>query len=68
MLGTNAEAKRISQYSLQIECPQCGKNMILQIGFTGDPKNNRLECIECHSEIGLLVPGPIVDGPFPVPN
>lgn len=65
MLGAEGEAARLSQYSMRIECPQCGKKMILQIALTGDPKNGALDCIGCHSEIIPLVPGPIVGGPFP---
>jgi len=68
MPATESEPVRVTQYSMQIECPQCGKKMILHIGLTGDPKNNPLECIACHSEIASLVPGQIVGGPFPVTN
>jgi hypothetical protein len=68
MLRTETDLTCIAQYSLQIECPQCGKRMILHIGLTGDPKNGVLDCIGCHSEILPLVPGPIVGGPFPATN
>lgn len=68
MFGTESEPKRISQYSIRIECPLCGKKMILHIGLTGDPKNGVLDCIGCHNEIIPLVPGPIVAGPFPATN
>lgn len=68
MPATESEPREVPQYSMQIECPQCGKKMILHIGWTGDPKNNPLECIACHSEIVSLVPGQIVGGPFPVTN
>ena len=53
---------------MRIECPKCGVKMILHIGLMDDPKNNRLECIGCHSEIESLVLGQIVGGPFPVTN
>jgi transcription elongation factor Elf1 len=65
MLGTEGEPARLSQYSMQIECPQCGKKMILQIGLTGAPKDAALDCIGCHNQILPLVPGPILGGPFP---
>lgn len=65
MLGTEGGPARLSQYSLCIECPRCGKKMILQIGLTGAPKNGALDCIGCHNEIVPLVPGPIIGGPFP---
>jgi transcription elongation factor Elf1 len=68
MPGTEPEPKRISQYSMRIECPQCGAKMILHVGLTGDPKNDRLECISCHSDIEALVPGQVVGGPFPAKN
>lgn len=68
MLRTEADPTRVSQYSVQIECPQCGEKMILHIGLTGDPKNNLLECIGCQSEIVPLVPGQIVGGPYPATN
>jgi transcription elongation factor Elf1 len=68
MPGTTPEPKRVSQYTMRIECPQCSAKMILHVGLTGDPKNNHLECSECHSEIELFVPGQIVAGPFPVAN
>ena len=65
MLGTEGGRARLAQYSMQIECPQCGKKMILQVGLAGVPKNDALDCIGCHNEIIPLVPGPIVGGPFP---
>jgi hypothetical protein len=68
MPGTEPEARRVSQYSLHVECPQCGEKMVLYVGLTGDPKDDRLECIACHSEIVCLVPGQIVGGPFPLAN
>lgn len=64
MLGSGPEPKRVSQYTMRIECPQCGAKMILHVGLTGDTKNDRLECIACSSEIESLVPGQIVSGPF----
>jgi len=66
MLGTGPEPERVSQYPIRIECPQCGAKMILHVGLTGDPKNDRLKCIGCYNEILPLVPGPIVGGPYPV--
>jgi hypothetical protein len=68
MPGTEPEPKGVSQYSTRIECPQCSAKMILHVGLTGDPKNDRLECIACHSEIEPLLPGQIVGGPFPATN
>ena len=49
-----------------VTIPLCGKKMTLYIGLVGDPKNDSLECIECHGEILPLVPAQIVGGPFPV--
>lgn len=66
MLGTEGVPARLSRYSMRIECPQCGKKMILLIGLAGVPKNAALDCIGCHNEIIPIVPGPIVGGPFPV--
>jgi predicted RNA-binding Zn-ribbon protein involved in translation (DUF1610 family) len=68
MPETHSDPVLVSQYPVQIECPKCGKKMILHLGLTGDPQNNLLECIGCHSEILPLVPGPIVGGPFPATN
>jgi hypothetical protein len=68
MPGTAPEPKQISQYSLLVACPQCGARMILHVGLAGDPKDDRLQCIECHSEIELFVPGQIVGGPYPATN
>jgi hypothetical protein len=68
MLRPELDPARVSQYRLQIECPQCGKKMILHIALTGSPQNNLLECIGCQNEILPLVPGPIVAGPFPATN
>ena len=65
MLGTQRDPARLAQYSMGIECPQCGKKMTLQIGLMGASKNAALDCIGCHNEIIPLVPGPIVGGPFP---
>jgi predicted RNA-binding Zn-ribbon protein involved in translation (DUF1610 family) len=68
MPGIDSEPVRVSQCSVQIECPECGEKMIVRIGLTGDPKNNLLECIGCQGEIAALVPGQIVGGPFPSTN
>jgi transcription elongation factor Elf1 len=68
MSGADSEFRRASQYRMQIECPRCGKKMILHIGVTGEPKNGVLDCIGCHNEILPLVPGPIFGGPFPATN
>jgi hypothetical protein len=62
------EPKQISQYSMLVACPQCGAKMILHVGLAGGPKDDGLECIACHSEIELFVPGQIVGGPYPVEN
>jgi len=64
MPGRDSEPGPVSEYSMQIACPQCGKKMILHIGLKGDPKNDLLECVACHCEILALFPGQIVDGPF----
>ena len=68
MLGTDSELRRASKFCLQIECPQCGEKMILQIGLTGEPKYSSLACIGCRNEIIPGVPGPIVGGPFSLNN
>ena len=68
MPGTEPEVRKVSHYSLRVVCPQCGARMILHVGLTGDSKNDRLECIACHSEIESLVPGQVVGGPFLVTN
>lgn len=65
MLRAAGTTSRLAQYSMQIECPQCGQKMILQIGLMGAPKNGALDCIGCHNEILPIVSGPIVGGPFP---
>jgi len=49
---------------MQIECPQCGQKMIVHIRFS-DPEDYEIECPGCHNTIVPLLPGPIVDGPFP---
>jgi hypothetical protein len=64
MPGTDSELRRVSQYTLEIECPQCGEKMILHIGLMGEPKSSSLACIGCRNEIVPVVPGPIVGGPF----
>jgi hypothetical protein len=68
MAGTDMSPRRFSHYSMEIECPQCGKKMILHVGLIGDPKNNSLRCLGCQKEIVPLVPGPIIGGPFPLTN
>lgn len=65
MAGTDTGPGRFSLYSMEIECPQCGKKMILDVGLTGNPKNNLLKCLGCQNEIVPTVPGPIIGGPFP---
>jgi hypothetical protein len=64
MLGGDSELRRFSQYSLEIECPQCGKKMTVHIWLIGEPQNNEIECAGCHNRMIPLLPGPMVDGPF----
>jgi len=68
MAGTDAGPSRFSYYGMVIECPQCGKKMILDVGLVGDPKSNSLKCLGCQNEIVALLPGPIVGGPSPLSN
>jgi len=68
MADTNMSPNRFSHYSMEIECPECGKKMILDVGLTGEPKNNSLKCLGCQNEIVPLVPGPIIGGPFSLTN
>jgi hypothetical protein len=65
MAGTNSSPSRFSQYSLEIECPQCGKKMILDVGLMGDPKNNlvnasavRTRLFHLCLDLSLVVPSP----------
>jgi predicted RNA-binding Zn-ribbon protein involved in translation (DUF1610 family) len=51
---------------MQIECPNCHKKMLLQVGLAPDTANNAFECPNCHHTMVPLVPGPIVGGPFSV--
>jgi hypothetical protein len=63
MIEAEVELEQVSQHSMEIECSQCSDKMLVNIGLNGDPKNNWLECIGCHSEIEPLLPGKIVGGP-----
>ena len=51
---------------MQIECPECHKKMLLQVGLVPDNADNVVECPNCHHTLVPLVPGPIVGGPFSV--
>ena len=51
---------------MQIECPECHKKMLLQVGLEPDNADNAVECPNCHHTMIPLVPGPIVGGPFSV--
>jgi ribosomal protein S27E len=62
--ATGRGPDRLSQYPMQIECPQCGQKMTVQIGFS-DPEDYEIECLGCHNTLVPFLPGPIVDGPFP---
>jgi hypothetical protein len=64
MPGTEPESRRFSQYSMQIECPDCAQRMIVHVGLTGDPKTNEFECVHCQTDFAPLLPGPMVAGPF----
>lgn len=66
MPGADSGQRRISQYSMQIECPECQGKIILNIGLTGDAKNIPLKCPVCNTEFVPLVLGPVVGGPFPL--
>jgi hypothetical protein len=64
MSATGRGPDRFSQYPMQIECPQCGQKMIVHIGLR-NPDDSPIECLGCHNTIVPLLPGPIVNGPFP---
>lgn len=64
MTGAEVEFAQVSQYTMEIQCPRCRGKMLVNIGLNGDPKNNLLECIECHSEIEPLLPGQVIGVPF----
>lgn len=64
MPGADSGHSRMSQYSMQIECPECQEKIILHIGLTGAAKNNPLKCPVCNMEFVPIVPGPVVGGPF----
>ena len=66
MAGPDSGQRRMSQYSMQIECPECQEKMILQIGLTGEVKNLPLKCPSCGTEFVPLVPGPVLGGPYPL--
>jgi hypothetical protein len=51
---------------MQLECPECHKKMLLQVGLAPETANNAVECPNCHHTMVPLVPGPIVSGPFSV--
>jgi hypothetical protein len=51
---------------MQVECPECHRDFLVHVGLTPDTSNNMRECPHCRSEVILLVPGPIVGGPFSV--
>jgi|HubBroStandDraft_3_1064219.scaffolds.fasta_scaffold428662_2 DNA-directed RNA polymerase subunit RPC12/RpoP len=54
------------QVQMQIECSECHKKMLVQVGLSPETANNTVECPNCHHRIISLVPGPIVGGPFSV--
>jgi len=64
MSVTGRGPDRISQYPMQIECPQCGQKMIVHIGLIGVPKDKEIECLGCNQNIMPLLPGPMIGGPF----
>jgi DNA-directed RNA polymerase subunit RPC12/RpoP len=49
---------------MQVECPQCFKKMLLDVGLAPDTSNNQIGCPSCRNMYVALVPGPIVSGPF----
>jgi hypothetical protein len=55
--------QRKSQYSIQIECPDCSQKMIVRVGVRGDPEINKIKCVGCQSGLTPPIPGSIVAGP-----
>ena len=47
------------------ECPECHEKMIVKVGLNAPPGENIVVCPICRSRVVALVPGPIIDGPFP---
>jgi DNA-directed RNA polymerase subunit RPC12/RpoP len=60
---SNRDSVHVQMY---IECPECHKKMLLQVGLAPETANNAVECPNCHHRIIPLVPGPVVGGPFTV--
>jgi DNA-directed RNA polymerase subunit RPC12/RpoP len=51
---------------MTVECPECRQKMILLVGLNANIEHNEVECPDCNHRTVALVPGPVVDGPFPV--
>jgi uncharacterized protein YbaR (Trm112 family) len=54
--------------TMQIACPECKGQMLLHVGLTPDTTNQALECPHCLNMFVPLVPGPVLRGPFQVPD
>ena len=40
-----------SHVHMQIECSNCHKKMLLQIGLAPDTADNEVECPNCHQQV-----------------
>ncbi len=45
-----------SHVQMLIECPECHKKMLLQVGLEPDTTKNEINCIRCHHAVIPLVP------------
>lgn len=65
MPGTgSAPERKVSVVSMQVECPQCGERMLVDIGLNAGPTRNSVVCVGCHKSFVAVFPGSIVGGPF----
>jgi Zn finger protein HypA/HybF involved in hydrogenase expression len=51
---------------MTFECPECLQQVILLVGLSPNTRHNEVFCPGCNARTVALVPGPVVDGPFPV--
>jgi len=55
----------LKETTVTVECTECRAQMQLRIGLNPPLGSSMVECPVCHKNVIALVPGPILDGPFP---
>jgi DNA-directed RNA polymerase subunit RPC12/RpoP len=55
----------LKEVLMTTECPECHERMLVKVGLDASPGDDVVICPACRSRVVALVPGPVLDGPYP---